>query len=58
MRLGVNTIMKLISILNTYKFKTVNLADNSISEYGMQSIKNLLNSTEVESLNIASNMVS
>lgn len=50
--------MKLISILETYKFKAINLADNSISEYGMHAIKNLLNSTEIENLNIASNMIS
>lgn len=47
MRLGVNTIMKLISILETNKFKSINLADNSISEYGMHAVKNLLNSTEI-----------
>ena len=29
--MGVNTIMKLISILETHKFKTLNLADNAIS---------------------------
>ena len=47
MRLGVNTIMKLISILEVNKFKTINLADNAISRYGMHAIKNLLNSTEI-----------
>ena len=58
MRLGVNTIMKLSSILTTHKFKHVNLADNSISEYGMHAVKNLLSSCDIESLNIASNMIS
>ena len=58
MRLGVNTIMKLISILEVQPFKVINLADNSISEYGMHAIKNLLNSCKIENLNIASNMIS
>lgn len=43
MRLGVNTIMKLISILKNSSFKNINLADNSISEYGMHAIKSLIN---------------
>jgi len=47
MRLGVNTIMKLISILENNKFKSINLADNAISEYGMHAIKNLLCATQI-----------
>ena len=58
MRLGVNTIMKLSSILATNKFKSVNLADNSISEYGMHAVKNLISTCQIDSLNIASNMIS
>lgn len=58
MRVGVNTVMKLIAILEVHKFKWVNLADNAISEYGMHAVKNLLNATKIESLNVASNMIS
>ena len=47
MRLGVNTIMKLISILELHKFTVLNLSDNSISEYGMHAVKNLLSSTPI-----------
>lgn len=50
MRLGVNTIMKLISILENNKeisFTELNLADNSISEYGMHAIKNLISSSRI-----------
>ena len=36
----------------------LNLADNSISEYGMHAIKNLISSTPIEQLNLASNMIS
>ena len=58
MRLGVNTIMKLISILEQHHFKAINLADNAISEYGMHAVKNLINSCNIENLNLASNMIS
>lgn len=65
MRLGVNTIMKLISILEFKKysypnprFTTINLSDNSISEYGMHAIKSLISSSKIEHLNLASNMIS
>lgn len=34
------------------------LADNAITDYGMHAIKNILNSTKLTSLNLASNMIS
>lgn len=34
------------------------MADNSISDYGMHAIKNILKNTELKSLNLASNMIS
>ena len=36
----------------------MNLADNSISDYGMQAVKNILTSTQLRQLNLASNMIS
>ena len=40
------------------RFQTINLADNSISEYGMHAIKSLISSSRIENLNLASNMIS
>lgn len=34
------------------------LADNAITDYGMHAIKNIINSTRLTSLNLASNMIS
>jgi len=34
------------------------LADNSISDYGMNAIKSIINHTSVTNLNLASNMIS
>jgi hypothetical protein len=36
----------------------LNLADNSISEYGMHAVKNLISSSGIEQINLASNMIS
>ena len=36
----------------------MNLADNSISDYGMHAIKKILKANKLKSLNLASNMVS
>ena len=36
----------------------LNLADNSISDYGMQAVKSILTSTQLRQLNLASNMIS
>jgi len=41
-----------------FRFIELNLADNSISEYGMHAIKNLISTTKIEHLNLASNMIS
>lgn len=40
------------------RFTTINLADNSISEYGMHAVKSLISGTKIEHLNLASNMIS
>jgi len=36
----------------------LNLADNAISDYGMHAVKNILEYTDIEYLNLASNMIS
>jgi hypothetical protein len=36
----------------------LNFADNAISDYGMHAIKNIINSSGVKSINLASNMIS
>ena len=41
-----------------FSFTELNLADNSISEYGMHAVKNLIAGTHIEHLNLASNMIS
>ena len=58
MRLGVNSIMKLTSLLKNKNFETLNLADNAISEYGVHAIKSLINSSHIQHLNLSSNMIS
>lgn len=58
MRLGVNSIMKLTSLLKNKDFEALNLADNAISEYGVHAIKSLINSSHIQNLNLSSNMIS
>ena len=36
----------------------MHLADNAITDYGMHAIKNIINSSRLSSLNLASNMIS
>ena len=58
MRLGINSIISLANSLICRKLSRLNLEDNAISDYGMHAVKNILESTDIEHLNLASNMIS
>jgi len=59
MRLGINSIIALSNSLEkTKNIEKLNLADNSISDYCMHAIKNIMKNTQLKSLNLASNMIS
>jgi Ran GTPase-activating protein (RanGAP) involved in mRNA processing and transport len=47
-----------INLYTFFQFEKLNLADNSISDYGMHAIKNIIKHSELKSLNLASNMIS
>jgi Ran GTPase-activating protein (RanGAP) involved in mRNA processing and transport len=52
----VNAIISLSNYPSLKKYSKLNLADNSISDYGMHAVKNLMNN--ISTLNLASNMIS
>lgn len=58
LRLGVNSIIALATALQDRKIDKLNLADNSISDFGMHAVKTIINNTSIDLLNIASNMIS
>lgn len=61
LRLGVNSMIALSNTIHNRKVvEKLNLSDNSIGDYGMHSIKNILNNCngKLKSLNLASNMIS
>lgn len=60
MRLGINSIIALSTCSTLKHIQKLNLADNSISDYGMHSIKAILNNPDIhiENLNLSSNMLS
>lgn len=61
LRLGINAMIALSNSIQTRKVvEKLNLADNSITDYGMHSVKNILQNcgTKLNSLNLASNMIS
>lgn len=45
-------------IVKFNSFTTLNLADNSISDYGMHAIKQIIANPRIKNLNLASNMIS
>ena len=61
LRLGINAMIALSNSIQRRKVvEKLNLADNSITDYGMHSVKNILQNcgTKLNSLNLASNMIS
>jgi len=62
LRLGINAMIALSNSIGARKpaVEKLNLADNSITDYGMHSVKNILQGcgTKLTSLNLASNMIS
>jgi NLR family CARD domain-containing protein 3 len=59
MRLGINSVIALSNGIEGKNIDKLNLADNSISDYCMHAIKNIIkNSPHLKSLNLASNMIS
>jgi Ran GTPase-activating protein (RanGAP) involved in mRNA processing and transport len=58
MRLGINSIISLANSLICRHLVRLNLADNAISDYGMHAIKNIMESTNIQELVLASNMIS
>ena len=54
-------ILNLKWLSNSDKLRPIEklqLADNAITDYGMHAIKNIINSTRLSYLNLASNMIS
>ena len=58
MRLGINSIIALSNAIQKRPIEKLQLADNAITDYGMHAIKNIINTTRLTSLNLASNMIS
>lgn len=58
LRLGINSIISLSNTIQAKKVDKLQLADNAITDYGMHAVKNILNSTKLSSVNLASNMIS
>lgn len=58
MRLGINSLSALSGLIAQRKVERLNLADNSISDFCMHSIKMLLQNAGLKSLSLASNMIS
>ena len=57
LRLGINSIIAL-SNSNLSKYERLHLGDNAITDYGMHAVKNIIGSTRLGYLNLASNMIS
>lgn len=58
MRLGINSIISLANSVICRRLVKLNIADNAVSDYGMHHIRSILESTQLEYLNLASNMIS
>jgi len=58
LRLGINSIIALSNSDKLRPIEKLQLADNAITDYGMHAIKNIINSTRLSYLNLASNMIS
>lgn len=58
LRLGINTILALSNSSQLRTIEKLQLADNAITDYGMNAIKNIINATKLTSLGLASNMIS
>jgi len=58
MRLGINAVIALSNGIEGQNIERLNLADNSISDYCMHAIKNIMKNAKLKSLNLASNMIS
>ena len=58
LRLGINSIIALSNGIQNRQVEKLQLADNSITDYGMHAVKNIINSSRLTSLNLASNMIS
>jgi len=58
LRLGINSIISLSSTLPIKDYTSLNIADNSISDYGMHAVKNIISNTKIEHINLSSNMIS
>ena len=61
MRLGINSMIALSNSIHLRKcVERLNLGDNSVTDYGMHSIKNIVRNCgqHLKALNLASNMVS
>ena len=59
--MGINSIIALSNNINFDKYKNIEklqLADNAVTDYGMHAIKNIIQSRNLTSLNLASNMIS
>ena len=56
--MGVNSIIALSTAVQNKPIDRINIADNSISDFGMHAIKTVLTNLNLTYLNLASNMIS
>lgn len=58
LRLGINTILALSNSQQLRSIEKLQLADNTITDNGMNAIKNIINATKLTFLGLSSNMIS
>jgi hypothetical protein len=56
LRLGINAIISLSGFSESWKYLSLNLADNEITDHGMHAVKTVISS--LTSINLASNKIS
>ena len=60
LRLGINSVISLSNpkMIEHRKIDKLNLADNSVTDYGMHAVKGIITHTRLSALNLSSNMIS
>ena len=58
LRLGINSVIALSNAIRDRRVYKLMLADNPITDYGVHAVKKIINETRLESINLASSMIS
>lgn len=60
LRLGINCVVALSNpkVIEHRRIDKLNLADNSVTDYGMHAVKGIIQHTRLSALNLSSNMIS